>query len=90
MLGWDWCGFHKKHVGTRCAEVVFFNPMGSASDVVHSGVSLAQNIDAQFFMLGWDRYGFDKRRTVTRYAKLLFLYLVASAGHVVHYGASRA
>jgi hypothetical protein len=36
MLGWDGYGFHKKHVGTRYAKLVFFHPEISADHVVHS------------------------------------------------------
>jgi hypothetical protein len=42
----------KKHAGTRCAEHVFLNSVGSAGHVVHFRGSGAQNGDALFFMLG--------------------------------------
>jgi hypothetical protein len=51
MLGWAQCGFHKKHVGTRYVELVFFHLMGSVSHIVHSGAYGARNIDTLFFML---------------------------------------
>jgi hypothetical protein len=86
MLRWDPYGFHKKHVGTRYAERVFLHPVGYAAHVVHSGVSGARNIDAQFFMFDWDRFGFNKKCTGTRYAEPVFLHPVGSAGHVVHFG----
>jgi hypothetical protein len=60
MLGWDWYGFHKKHAGTRYAELVFLHHMGFAGHVVHSDASEALNVDAPLFMLGWDEYGFYK------------------------------
>jgi hypothetical protein len=53
MLGWDQYGFDKKCAGTRCAELMFLHPVGSAGLVVHSGASGAQNGDAPFFMLVW-------------------------------------
>jgi hypothetical protein len=28
MMGWDLCGFHKKHARTRYTELVFFDPVG--------------------------------------------------------------
>jgi hypothetical protein len=57
MLRWARCGFHKKHIGTHYAELVFLRPLGSAVDVVHSGASGVQTVDALFFMLRRDRYG---------------------------------
>jgi hypothetical protein len=39
MLGWDRCGFHKKHVMTSYVELVFLHPMGYACHVVYSGLA---------------------------------------------------
>jgi hypothetical protein len=88
MLGWDWYGFNKKHVGTCCAKLVFLHPVGPVAHVVYSILSGAQNIDALFFMLGWDQYGFHKKRAGTRYLELVFLHPVHFAGHVMHCSAS--
>jgi hypothetical protein len=41
MLGWVWCGFHKKVTGTRYNELMFLHAVGSVGHVVHSGVSRA-------------------------------------------------
>jgi hypothetical protein len=39
MLRWDLCGFYKKRVGTRYAELLFFLLVGSMRHVVHSRAS---------------------------------------------------
>jgi hypothetical protein len=39
MLGWPWCGFHKKNVQTLYAKLVFLHLVGSAGHVVQSGAS---------------------------------------------------
>jgi hypothetical protein len=72
MLGWDWCGFHKKHIGTSYVELVILQLEGYAGHVMHFGASGARNVDALFFKLMWDPYGFHKKRAETHYAELLF------------------
>jgi hypothetical protein len=84
MLGWARCGFDKKHVGARYAELVFLHPVRSVGNVVHSIASRESKVDTLFFMLGWHWYGFNKKCTWTRYANSMFLHLVVFAGHVVH------
>jgi hypothetical protein len=51
MLGRAWCGFHKKHVGTRYTEHVFLHLVQSVGHIVHFGASRVRNIDALFFLL---------------------------------------
>jgi hypothetical protein len=57
-------------------------------DVVHSGASGAQNVNAQFFMVRWAQCGLPKKGIRTRYAKLVVWHPVGSVGHVVHSRAS--
>jgi hypothetical protein len=38
MLGWAWCGFHKKLIRTSYAEHVFLHHVGSMGHVVYSSV----------------------------------------------------
>jgi hypothetical protein len=52
MLGWTWCGFHKKRNGTCHTDTVFLHPVGSAGHLVHLGVSGPQNVDALFSCSG--------------------------------------
>jgi hypothetical protein len=79
------CGFHKKRVGSRHAELVFLHPVRFTDHVVHSSASGARDIDAQFFMLRWTWSGIHKKRVGTRYAELVFLHPVRSLCHVVHF-----
>jgi hypothetical protein len=51
MLGWAWCGSHKKHNETCYAELVFLHPLHSVGHVVHSSASGKRNVDALFFIL---------------------------------------
>jgi hypothetical protein len=78
MLGWYRYGFHKKHARTSYGKLVFLQPLESMDNIVHSGVSEAQNVNALFFMLGLDHYGFHKKRARTRYTELVFLHPVGS------------
>jgi hypothetical protein len=44
-----------------------FHPVGSVSQVVHSGASTLRNVIVLVFKLGLDRYGLDKKRAGTHY-----------------------
>jgi hypothetical protein len=37
MLGWAWCGLHKKRAETRYVELVFLRPVESVGQAVHPG-----------------------------------------------------
>jgi hypothetical protein len=87
MLRWARCGVHKKRAGMRYAEPVFLHPVGSASQVVHSGASGARDVIALFFMLGWAQWDIHKKRTGTHWTELVFLHPLGSTGHIVHSGA---
>jgi hypothetical protein len=55
MLGWAQCGFHKKCVISRYAELVFLHLVGYGGHIMHHDVSGLQNVDSLFFILGWTR-----------------------------------
>jgi hypothetical protein len=90
MLGWDRYRFNKRRTETCYAELLFLHLVGSAGQVVHFGVSEAQNVDVLFFMSEWTRCGFHRKHTGTLYAGLVFLHPVRSMVHIVHSGASGA
>jgi hypothetical protein len=84
MLGWVWCGFHKKHTRTRYAELVFLHPVEFAGHVVQSSASGRKTLMHSFSCPG----GFYKMRVGTRYAERMFLHSVGAAGHIVHFAKS--
>jgi hypothetical protein len=90
MLGWAWCGFNKKCVGTRYVELVFLHRVGSVSHVVHSVASKARNINALFSSSGGTES--DSRKSVGDMLcrTCVFLHPMGFAGHVVHSDAFRA
>jgi hypothetical protein len=61
MLGWARSRFHRKHVGTRYAVLVFLHPVGSAGEEVHSGGAGAGSVNTLFFTLGVGRCGVHKK-----------------------------
>jgi hypothetical protein len=53
MIRWAWCGFHKKHVGTRYSRLFFLHLMGFVAHIVNSGAFGPRNIDT----ISFDRVG---------------------------------
>jgi hypothetical protein len=39
VLGWARCDLHRKHVGTRYAELISLHPLGAVGHVVQSAAS---------------------------------------------------
>jgi hypothetical protein len=74
------------HRYTLC-ELVFFDLLVYAGNVVHSGVSDVRNIDTLIFLIVWDQCRFQKKRAGTRYVEHVFLHPTGSAGQEVHSGA---
>jgi hypothetical protein len=52
-FGWDRYGFHKKHIGTHYAKLMFLHLVEPVSHVGHFGPSGVRNVDALFFVLRW-------------------------------------
>jgi hypothetical protein len=50
--GGDWYGFHKKHIGTRYGELLFFHPVGCVGHIVHSSASVCETSTHYFLCLG--------------------------------------
>jgi hypothetical protein len=90
MLRWARCGFHKKCIGTRYAELVVLHPVGSVGHIVYSGASGPRNVDTLFFMLRWAWCSFHNKHAGTHYAELVFLHPLRYVGHVVHFGVQGA
>jgi hypothetical protein len=59
-LGWDQCGFEKKDIWTRYAELLFLHPVGSAGHMVPFGASGERIIDTLFFKLRSGRTNLTK------------------------------
>jgi hypothetical protein len=57
--------------------------------VVHSGASVARNVDALSFVLGWARGGTVSIRSAPGHVTM-FLHMVGSVGQKVHSGGSGA
>jgi hypothetical protein len=82
LLRLDQYGFHKKHVETHYAELVFLHLMGSAGHIVHTSASGMQNVDALFSILGWAKCSFHINMAGLITTKLCVLHQVGSAVHV--------
>jgi hypothetical protein len=89
MLEWAWCGFHKRHIGTRYTKVLFLRLVGSAGHVMHSGALRARKSTHYFSCSGGPGAVSIKKRSGTCYVELLCLHSIGFAGHIVHFGASK-
>jgi hypothetical protein len=52
QAGWDRCGFHKKRIWTRYAELVFLHLLGYVGHVVHSDVFMCKKSTHYFSCSG--------------------------------------
>jgi hypothetical protein len=73
----------KSTPGHVTPNLCVLHPVGSASHVVHSRGSGAQNLNALFSCRGGTSCGLHKKRVATRYAEHVFFHPVGSAGPIV-------
>jgi hypothetical protein len=90
MLGWAWCGSHKKSVRTHYAELVFLPLVQFVGHIVCSNVFVVRNNDAQFFIPRWARFGSHEKCVRTHCTELVFLHPGRYVGHIVCSGACQA
>jgi hypothetical protein len=86
MLGWDWCGFHKKRIGKSYVELVFLHLVGYVSRSVFWCVRGVKHRCTIFHACVRLIHIPQKARKDMLY-RTCVLHLIGSVGHVVNGGA---